>query len=192
MAELWKNLIAQEDPALAEVLELSRVRISKNTGAMVVRLRCGHILNDAQFDCAQRRIAAAFPAVGVKVQLEYPALREKVLADVSVASGVMKSVVRHESPGCLPFIDWTGADWTLADGLLTVRVSSAEGAAFLKSRRVDGILSEKLHDLFGIRAAVRIEVAGDEERRIREIAEARAREAELIAAASAITSRESK
>ena len=32
MAELWKNLIAQEDPALAEMLELSRVSISKKTG----------------------------------------------------------------------------------------------------------------------------------------------------------------
>ena len=40
MAELWKNLIALEDPALAEALELSRVSISKKTGAMRVRLRC--------------------------------------------------------------------------------------------------------------------------------------------------------
>ena len=113
MSELWKNLIAQEDPALAQMLELSRVSISKKTGAMRVRLRCDRILNDAQFECASRRIAAAFPAVGVKVQLEYPALRERVLADISVASPVMRSLVRHESPGCMPFIDWSGKGWTL-------------------------------------------------------------------------------
>ena len=187
MSELWKNLIAQEDPALAEALELSRVRISKNTGAMVVRLRCGHILNDAQFECAQRRIAAAFPAVGVKVQLEYPALREKVLEDVSVAGSLMKSLVRHESPGCVPFIDWSGKGWTLKDGVLTVRVSSAEGQSFLKARRVDAILADKLKDQFGIEARVRVEVAGEEERRVRQIAETRALEAELIAATAAIT-----
>ena len=81
MAELWKNLIAQEDPALAEALELSRVSISKKTGAMRVRLRCDRILNDAQFECVNRRIAGAFPAVGVKVQLEYPALRQRVLEE---------------------------------------------------------------------------------------------------------------
>ena len=134
MAELWKNLIAQEDPALAEALELSRVSISKKTGAMRVRLRCDRILNDAQFECVNRRIAGAFPAVGVKVQLEYPALRARVLEDISVASGLMKSLVRHESPGCMPFIDWSGKGWTLADGVLTVRVSSAEGLSFLKAR----------------------------------------------------------
>ena len=186
MSELWKNLIAQEDPALAEALELSRVSISKKTGAMKVRLRCDRILNDAQFECASRRLAAAFPAVGVKVQLEYPALRERVLEDISVASGLMQSLVRHESPGCMPFIDWSGKGWTLSDGILTVRVSSKEGADFLKARRVDAILADKLNDLFGIQASVRVEVAGDEERRIRQIAEARAREAELIAATAAI------
>ncbi len=187
MSELWKNLIAQEDPTLADMLALSRVSISKKTGAMKVLLRSERILNDAQFECVNRRIAGAFPAVGVKVQLEYPALRERVLEDITVAGPVMKSLVRHESPGCMAFIDWSGKGWTLKDGTLTVRVSSDEGAAFLKARRVDAILAEKLHFLFGIRAAVRIEVNGDEERRIREIAEARAREAELIAAAAAIT-----
>ncbi|MBQ3304867.1 MAG: PolC-type DNA polymerase III, partial [Clostridia bacterium] len=186
MAELWKNLIAQEDPALAEALELSRVSISKKTGAMRVRLCCDRILNDAQFECVNRRIAGAFPAVGVKVQLEYPALRARVLEDISVASGLMKSLVRHESPGCMPFIDWSGKGWTLEDGVLTVRVSSAEGLSFLKARRVDAILGEKLNELFGIQARVRVEVAGDEERRIRQIAEARAREAELIAATAAL------
>ena len=119
MSELWKNLIAQEDPALAEELALSRVSISKKTGEMRVRLRSDRILNDAQFECARRRIAAAFPDVRVKVQLEYPALRERVLEDISVASGLMQSLVRHESPGCMPFIDWSGKGWTLRDGVLT-------------------------------------------------------------------------
>ena len=190
MSELWKNLIAQENPALAEALELSRVSISKKTGAMVVRLRCGHILDDAEFECATRRLAGAFPAVGVKVQLEYPALRERVLEDLSVAGPLMKSLVRHESPGCVPFIDWSGKGWTLKDGVLTIQVSSAEGKSFLKARRVGEILSDKLNDQFGIEARVRIEVAGDEEKRIREIAEARAREAELIAATAAAAPQE--
>ena len=186
MSDLWKNLIAQEDPALAEQLALSRVSISKKTGRMRVRLRSPKLLNDAQFERAQRLIAGAFPAVGVKVQLEYPELKDAVLADVTLASPVMKSLVRHESPGCMPFIDWNGKGWALKDGVLTVCVSSAEGAGFLKARGVDKILAEKLNDLFGIQATARIQITGDEEKRIREIAEARAREAELIAASAAL------
>ncbi len=187
MSELWKNLIAQEDPALADRLALSRVSISKKTGQMRVRLRSDQLLDDAQFERVRRLIAGAFPAVGVKVQLEYPALREQVLEDVTIASPVMKSLVRHESPGCMPFIDWNGKGWALHDGVLTVCVSSAEGAAFLKSRGVDRILAAKLNDLFGIQAAARIQVTGDEEKRIQAIAEARAKEAEQIAASAAVS-----
>ena len=187
MSELWKNLIAQEDPALAQQLALSRVSISKKTGQMRVRLRSDRLLDDAQFERVRRLIAGAFPAVGVKVQLEYPALRERVLEDVTIASPVMKSLVRHESPGCMPFIDWNGKGWALDDGVLTVCVSSAEGAAFLKSRGVDKILASKLNDLFGIQAAARIQVTGDEEKRIQAIAEARAKEAEQIAASAAVS-----
>jgi len=192
MAELWKNLIAQEDAALADALALSRVNISKKTGEMRVRFQCDRILNDVQFECVQRLMAGAFPGVRVKVQLEYPVLREKVLEDISVASSLMKSLVRHESPGCMPFIDWNGEGWALRDGVLTVCVSSPEGANFLKARKVDRILAEKLKDLFGIEAAVRIQITGDEERRIQQVAEARAREAELIAAAAALASAEPK
>ena len=188
MAELWKNLIAREDPALAEQLALSRVSISKKTGQMRVKLRSAKLLDDAQFERVRRLIAGAFPAVGVKVQLEYPDLREQVLEDVTIAGPVMKSLVRHESPGCMPFIDWNGKGWALKDGVLTVCVSSAEGAGFLKARGVDRILADKLNDLFGIRATARIQVTGDEEKRIQAIAEARAKEAEQIAASAAITS----
>ena len=120
MAELWKNLIAQEDPVLAEQLALSRVSISKKTGQMRVKLRSPKLLNDVQFERAQRLIAGAFPSVGVKVQLEYPDLRGEVLKDVRLASPVMKSLVRHESPGCMPFIDWNGKGWALKDGVLHI------------------------------------------------------------------------
>ncbi len=185
MAELWKNLIAQEDPALADALTLSRVSISKKTGEMRVRFQSGRILDDVQFERARRLIAGAFPGVRVKVQLEYPALREAVREDISIASGLMKSLVRHECPSCMPFIDWDGRGWTLDGDTLTVFVSSEEGASYLKARKVDAVLADKLNDLFGIKAGVRIEVTGDEERRLQQIAEARAREAELLAATAA-------
>ena len=89
MSELWRNLIAREDAVLADRLRLSRVSISKNTGRMRVKFACDEILDDAQFARVERLMAAAFPAVQVKVQLEYPSLREKVAEDISVASGLM-------------------------------------------------------------------------------------------------------
>ena len=94
MAELWKNLIAQEDEGLASQLRLSRVSISKNTGQMRVKFASDKILNDTQFKRVERLMASAFPAVKVKVQLEYPTLRDRVLEDVTLAGPVMKSLVK--------------------------------------------------------------------------------------------------
>ena len=181
MSQLWNDMIAREDPALAARLRLSKVTISQKTGQMRVRFASDDLLNDAQFSKVERLMSSAFPDVGVKIQLEYPAMQEKVLQDVTIASPVMKSLVRHESPACMPFIDWNGKGWALKDGVLTVCVSSEEGAAFLKSRKVDRILADKLFDLFGIRATARIQITGDEEKRLQRIAEERARTEALLA-----------
>ena len=181
MSELWNDLIAREDAALAGRLRLSKVTISQKTGQMRVRFAADEILNDAQFSRVERLMSSAFPSVGVKIALEYPALRERVLEDVTVASPVMKSLVKHESPACMPFIDWNGKGWALRDGVLTVCVSSEEGAAFLKARKVDRILADKLNDLFGIKATARIEITGDEEKRIQRINEERERAEALLA-----------
>ena len=181
MSELWNDLIAREDAALAGRLRLSKVTISQKTGQMRVRFAADEIINDAQFSRVERLMSSAFPSVGVKIALEYPALRERVLEDVTVASPVMKSLVKHESPACMPFIDWNGKGWALKDGVLTVCVSSEEGAAFLKARKVDRILADKLNDLFGIKATARIEITGDEEKRIQRINEERERAEALLA-----------
>ncbi len=183
MSELWNDLIAREDAALAGRLRLSKVTISQKTGQMRVRFAADEILNDAQFSRVERLMSSAFPSVGVKIAMEYPALRERVLEDVTVASPVMKSLVKHESPACMPFIDWNGKGWALRDGVLTVCVSSEEGAAFLKARKVDRILADKLNDLFGIKATARIEITGDEEKRIQRINEERERAEALLAQA---------
>ena len=190
MSELWKNLIAREDAALAGQLKLSRVSISQKTGQMRIKFSSDRILNDAEFARTQRLMASAFPAVQVKVQMEYPALRDKIAGDISIASGLMKSLVKHESPGCMHFIDWNGKGWRLENGVLTVCVSSEEGAAFLKARGVDKILADKLYDLFGIRATARIEITGDEEKRIQRIAEERKRAEALLAQSMASDSPE--
>jgi len=181
MSELWRTLIQREDSELADALTLSRVSISQKTGEMRIRFKSEKILTDPQFKRVQRLISAAFPQVRVKVQMEYPTLKEAIREDISIASGLMKALVRHESPGSMPFIDWNGNGWSLTDDALTVCVSSAEGAAYLKSRKVDQILADKMNDLFGMSVTVRIKVTGDEERRIQQIAEARAREEELLA-----------
>ena len=76
-------------------------------------------------------MASAFPQVRVETKVSYPALRAAWSGTVG-GVGLMKELVRHESPGSMPFIDWDGKGWRLEDGRLIVCVSSAEGAAYLR------------------------------------------------------------
>ncbi len=181
MSQAWEKLIETEDGALAGCLSLSRVSISRATGNVRVRFQASRLLTRGEYKFVARQMASAFPQVRVETSVSYPALRGRVEQDISVASGLMKELVRHESPGSMPFIDWDGKGWRLEDGKLTVCVSSAEGAAYLRSRGIDRLFEGLMSDLFGIRCAANICVTGDDERRIREIAEARAREAEALA-----------
>ena len=177
----WEKLIETEDGALAGCLSLSRVSISRKTGNMQVSFQSSRLLSRSEYKLVSSRMAGAFPQVRVETSISYPALKPDVERDISVASSLMKELVRHESPGSMPFIDWDGKGWKLEDGKLNVCVSSAEGVAYLKSRGIDRLFETLMDDLFGIRCTTSIRVTGDDERRIQEIHAARAREAETLA-----------
>ena len=181
MSQAWEKLIETDDGALLKCLTLSRVSISKQTGDMRVTFQSSRILRRDEYKFVAARMASAFPMVRVQTRVCYFALSDAVRADLSVASGLMKEQIRHESPGSMPFIDWEGRGWSLDGEKLTVCVSSAEGMNYLKARGVDRMLEKLMAELFDIRCTVGIQLTGDDERRIREIAAARAREAEALA-----------
>lgn len=184
MAELWRQLIANADPALSELVRLARVQISKSTGAMVIILNAARILTRKEFKVLEKAFAGAFPAVRVTIAVQYPAMREAVEKDIKVAISLLSELVAHESPASMPFLEWEASEWKLEAGKLTVCVSSAEGAEFLKGRKVDKLLEELLLRLFGISAMAQIKVTGEDDKKLREIEEARQKELDMLAEAA--------
>ena len=185
MAELWRELIERDCPEIAGGLSLLRVSISRKTGQLLVQLASERILSRNELKRLQRVMEAAFPSVGVKVEVRYPALKEAVQADINRASKLLKDLLAHKCPGAVHFLDWEDGAWKFDGEKLTLNVASSEGADYLKMKNVSGMLEEELNKLFGIRASVILKITGDDERRIQEINEARAREAEMLAQATA-------
>ena len=163
------------------LIELSKVQISRATGSMSVVLAASRLLTRREFKKISSAFAGAFPEVKIEVQMTYPALKEKVEADIKCAISLLSELVGHESPASMPFLEWNATEWKLENGKLTICVTSPEGAAFLKTRKVDKLLENLLLRLFGITAAAQIKVTGDDEQKLREIAEARQKELELFA-----------
>lgn len=184
MSELWRQLVANADPALSELIKLARVQISKSTGAMIIVLNAARILSRKEFKVLENAFAGAFPSVRVTVAVQYPAMREAVEKDIRLAMGLLSELVAHESPASMPFLEWDHAEWKLENGKLTVCVSSADGATFLKGRTVDKLLEELLLRLFGISATAQIKVTGEDDKKLREIEEARRKELDMLAEAA--------
>ncbi len=187
--ELWRQLIEKTDQSLAGCISLNRVGISRQTGEMSISLYAARVLKREEYRSIEKSLAAAFPMVPVKVTVSYPALREAVEEDVNCVSGLLSELVGHESPASMPFLQWSPNCWKLKDGVLSVNVESGEGAAFLKARGVDALLERLLNELFGIKVRASIQVHGNEEERLQQIAAQRLREAEAMAAALEIESR---
>ena len=181
MSEVWRKLIETNDGELAKCLSLARVSISKQTGNMQVRLNSTRLLSSVESTLVEGRFAGAFPAVKVETLISYPELGERVRGDIAMALGVLRDKLWLESPGGVSFLRFTGEDWSLEGDRLNICVSSEEGAAFLRMRGIDRRIETLMREMFGIACAATISVRGGEEKRIQEIAEARAREAEALA-----------
>ena len=139
----------------------------------------------AEFKIVQRAIAQAFPAVNVRVRLAYPALKEAAERDIASVSELLIELVKHESPGSAPFLLNSSTDFSLANGVFTVRATGEEGVSYMQARNVDKLLSDILRELFGIEARTVIEVAGSEQKRLQRIREERLREEARMAAEAA-------
>ena len=181
MSELWRELIERESPALARGLSLLRVSISKSSGKMTVRLSSGRILTRKEYKTIKNCIEGAFPAVGVSVDVRYPDLKETIENDLSVATPLFKDLLSHACPGATHFLDWSSGAWKNDGDRLFINSASSEGAQYLRMKGVDDLFAAWMKDLFGIEKNVLIKVTGNDERRIVEINEARAKEAEMLA-----------
>ena len=152
MAELWRELIEKDSPEIAGGLSLLRVSISRKTGQMLVQLASERILSRNELKRLQRTMEGAFPAVGLKVEVKYPALKEAVSADIGRAAKLLKELLSHKCPGAVHFLDTHDGAWKLEGETLHIHVSSSEGADYLRMKNVGGMLEEELDKLFGIKA----------------------------------------
>ncbi|MCR4620810.1 MAG: PolC-type DNA polymerase III [Clostridiales bacterium] len=180
MSEIWKDLVSGADRDLAALLSLGEVTLSRSTGALLVKLNASRLLSTRERDTVETALRKAFPGSQFSLKINYPALKEDVLNDISKYKSVLIGRILEESPGSAAFLGWESSVWELKGDVLKISVSSRQGAEFLKLRRMDSRVRELLSDVFGITAGVEISYDGDEEKLINEINRRRQEEEERI------------
>src|SRR5699024_6422184 len=89
--------------------------------------------------------------------------------DICSVTPLLIELVRHESPGSVPFLLNGDTDFSLQDGVFTIHATGEEGVAYMRARGVDKLFSALLKDLFSIEAKAIVEVAGSEQKRLARI-----------------------
>ena len=148
---------------------------------MCVHLCADRLFKREEYKRVHQALSAAFPAVGVRLRLTYPSLKERAEQDICSVTPLLIELVRHESPGSVPFLLNGDTDFSLQEGVFTIHATGEEGVAYMRARNVDKLFSALLKDLFSIEAKTVIEVAGSEQKRLARIRAQRLAEEARIA-----------
>ncbi len=181
MSEVWTELLKDTGTDIASVITLDRVTVSRSTGEMRAYFHASRLLSGREFNSISKAIKSGFPQNKLSVSISYPTLREAALSNIDAYKGVIIECVLAESPGSMPYLTWNDAKWTFRGDVLTITLTSKEGADFITQRGIDAIISKKLEELFGIYARVSVEATGVEDERILRIAEKRREQEEQLA-----------
>ena len=180
MSEIWRDLVSSADRDLAALLSLGEVTLSRSTGDMQVKLNASRLLSARERKTVETALKRGLPGANFSLKINYPALKQKVLDDISGYKSVLIARILEESPGSAAFLGWESSVWELKGDVLTISVSSRQGAEFLKLRRMDSRIRDLLSDVFDIKAGVEISYDGDEEKLIEQINRRRLEEEERI------------
>ena len=181
MSELWTGLFAESQSELVNNLSMGRVQVSRTTGDLSVCVNSRRILKSHDIRTIETAFKKGFSHVRVNVQVNYPYLKQQVIADIESYKSVIIQRVVSDSPACMPFLEWNGGKWHLENDTLTVEVNSREGAAFLKLRKADELIQKHMQECFDLKVGVQLKEVGDEQELIRRIHQKRQAEAEEMA-----------
>ncbi len=192
MSELWGELLKDMDAETVASLSLGRVTVSRDGKRLAIRLNATRLLNGREFGQLRERMRAGFRDMQVSVRVSYGALREDVLSDIGRYSRFVAGLIADEKPSAMPYLFWNDAKWTLRDGRLHVCVGDKTGAAYLKRQRLDARIEQLMRELFSIECSVAIDVEGDAQARIEQIALRRREEEERMAQLAVAAERKRK
>ena len=181
MSEMWPQLMTGESQKLTRLISLGKVKLSRSTGEMEIDFNAERLLTNRETDLIQVSMQNGFPNQKVRVNVNYPALREEARNDINNYKGAIIDRVLRDSPACMPFLIWDDADWSLDGDVLSIQIASGQGAEFLKLRKADELIRNYMEQIFSLRVSVSIRQKGDEEALIERINEKRRLEAEELA-----------
>ena len=181
MSQMWTQLLRELSPDLVGMLTLEKVMASRSGDRLTVCLNASRLLTGTEFRGVESQLRAGFPGAQVKLNVNYPALREAAQADVTTVSKFISGLVTQKIPGAKPYLHLGESLWKLKNEKLVVPVVDEMGEKYLTKQGADKLIEQLLQTLFSLPVHVLIEIKGDTEKRIQIIEEKRQEEQRRMA-----------
>jgi hypothetical protein len=156
MSELWQLLLSREAPELGGVLELNRVRVTRDAAGLEASFKSSRLLTDSEVNRIRNALAEALPRSKVSVGVSYPALSGGVRESIDSYAPFLIDVISYSQPACRTFL--INAEWRIDGDRLIIKTENEPGASYLNAREIPPRLQKIMRDLFDITCEVDITV----------------------------------
>ncbi|MDO4546465.1 MAG: hypothetical protein Q4D04_00055, partial [Clostridia bacterium] len=180
----WTSLIAPVDPELAQIMTLDKVTANRAGDRFIITMTASRLLTGDEFRNMEAVFQKALTRANVKLRVSYPALKRDVLSDAQSVRPFITSLIARDNPGAKVHLS-SPDDWSIEDGRLSIHVNDQFGVDFISRQEIDARIAHLFKVLFDVDVRVAVEIAGDTEKRIRDIAQKRKQEADRISEAAA-------
>ena len=148
MSDLWKELLSREAPALDGILELNRVRVTRDVSNMEVSFYASCLLTGDDINNIRSAFAGALTGTRISIGISYPALSGDVRASIENYVPFLIEALTHSQPASRGFL--ANADWRLDNDRLTIKTENESDTAYLKANEIPARLRKLMRDLFDI------------------------------------------
>ena len=111
MSEIWKDLVSSADRDLAALLSLGEVTLSRSTGDVLVKLNASRLLSVRERKTVETALKKGLPGSNFVLKINYPALKDKAIEDISAYKSVLIARILEESPGSAAFLGGESSVW---------------------------------------------------------------------------------
>jgi hypothetical protein len=148
MSDLWKTLLSRGAPDFEGILELNRVRVTRDAASMEVSFYSSRLLTGNEINIIRDAFANALPRTKISVGISYPALSGDVRGSIESYAPFLIDLISHSQPACRAFL--INAEWRLNGDKLTLKTENESGASYLNEREIPARLRRIMWDLFSV------------------------------------------
>ena len=159
--------IYQAFPHLRDQLDAPQVVYVRSQNKIYLTFRSRTLVEEKTFLEMKSLLMRLFPGQPLALRVVSPALAEDFCAHIDRYRQVLQDFLKRNYPGSVAWMDQI--DWRCENGRVTLTFPDSFSMDYMAGNGICERLGQAIVDIFGIALQVELAVAGDQERRIREL-----------------------